>query len=339
MPKDLYSILEVNPRARTEVIEASYKALMREFHPDTGASHDGRRARELNEAHEILTDSLKRSDYDKSRNPAKGKQIGPYRLIETIAEGGFGRTYKAEHTVLKELVCIKDCSNVSPQDTAMLIQECKTTWDLRHYAIPAMRDLIQTDDGRVLMVMSYIPGPTLEQLVQKIGPVDAEHVSWITERIMNACMYLHRNGVVHGDIKPQNVIIQPDRHMAVLVDYGLSLVKPTSKDESKGYTPFYASPEAMDGKPLIPESDYYSIGMTMIYALSGTTENVERKVVPSDVPDEICDFIKRMIAKSVENRPQYPKEDVVDTFVSVREKAFGRRRSNLKPITGFHTIK
>jgi serine/threonine protein kinase len=120
--------------------------------------------------------------------------------------------------------------------------------------------------------------------------------------------------------------------MAVLVDYGLSLVKPTSSDESKGYTPFFAPPEAIAGKPLIPESDYYSIGMTMIFALSGGTKYVERKEVPSDVADELCDFIRKMIAKSVSNRPQYPKEDIVDTFVHIREKVFGRRSSNLKPL-------
>jgi len=333
MVKDYYSILEVNPRARQEVIDAAYKALMVQFHPDTGNSVEGRRAKELNEAHDILSDPRKRKDYDESREPkAKGRQIGSYRLIEQIAEGGFGRTYKAEHVGLREMVCIKDCFNISPQDTQILINECKATWDLRHYAIPAMRDLIQTDDGRVLLVMSYIPGPTLEQLIKKMGVIDAEHVSWISERIMNACMYLHRNGVVHGDIKPQNVIVQPDKHMAVLVDYGLSMVNPTSKDGSKGYTPFFASPEAIEGKPLIPESDYYSLGMTMIFALSGKVEYVERKLVPGDVPDELCVFIKRMIAKSVDNRPQYLKEDIVDTFVGVRENVFGRRRSNLKPL-------
>ena len=333
--KDFYAVLEVNPRARPEVITAAYHSLMKVYHPDKGVSTTGLTARDLNEAFEILSDDRKRSDYDDIRaNIGVGKMIGPYKLLNVIAEGGFGRTYKAEHSILGELVCIKDCSNVSLQDTQMLIDECKTTWDLRHYAIPAMRDLIKMNDGRVLLVMSYIPGPTLEQLVKKVGRIDAEHVAWITERILNACMYLHRNGVVHGDIKPQNVIVQPDRHMAVLVDYGLSMVKPTSKSEAKGYTPFFAAPEAISGKPLIPESDYYSIGMTMVFALSGGTECVERKVVPTDVPDEICDFIKRMIARSVDGRPQYPKEDVVDTFIAAREKAFGRRRSNLKPITG-----
>ena len=337
--KDFYSVLEVNPRARPEVIKAAYKTLMGFYHPDKGLSAGGETARDINEAFEILSDEEKRKDYDNLRsNVGVGKMIGPYKLLGVIAEGGFGRTYKAEHTVIGELVCIKDCANISPQDTQMLIDECKTTWDLRHYAIPAMRDLIKMDDGRVLLVMSYIPGPTLEQLVKKVGALDPEHVAWITERIMNACMYLHRSGVVHGDIKPQNVIVQPDRHMAVLVDYGLSMVKPSSKDESKGYTPFYAPPEATTGKPLVPESDYYSIGMTMIFAMGGNTDYVERKQVPNNLPDEMCEFIKRMIARNVENRPQYSKEDVVDTFVAARQKAFGRRRSNLKPIPGYSAI-
>jgi serine/threonine protein kinase len=204
MVKDLYSVLEVNPKASPEVIDAAFKVLMKKVHPDTGASSLGTRAKSLNEAHEILADSLKRNDYDKDQSKSDPKEIGPYKLIEVIAEGGFGRTYKAKHSLLNELVCVKDCSNVSLQDTQMLIDECKTVWDLRHYAIPAMRDLIQTKDGRVLLVMSYIPGPTLEQIVKKHGAIDAEHVCWITERILNACMYLHRSGVVHGDIKPQN---------------------------------------------------------------------------------------------------------------------------------------
>lgn len=331
--KDYYTILEVNPRARKEVVSSAYHTLMKMYHPDTGNSVLGITARELNDAYEIISDKNKRQEYDNLReNVGVGKIIGSYKLLNVIAEGGFGRTYKAEHVILKESVCLKDCSNVSLQDTQMLIDECKTTWDLRHYAIPAMRDLIKMEDGRVLLVMSYIEGPTLEQLVKKIGRIDPEHVAWIAERILNATLYLHRNGVVHGDIKPQNVIVQPDKHMAVLVDYGLSMVKPTSKSENKGYTPFFAPPEAIDGKALVPESDYYSIGMTMVYALSGGTDFVEKKMVPSDIPDDICNFIKKMIARSIENRPQYPKEDIVDIFIEAREKSFGRRRSGLKPL-------
>jgi serine/threonine protein kinase len=310
--------------------------MMKEIHPDTGASTDGTRATEINEAHESLTDPQKRGQYDRSREVDVGKTVGQYKLLNQIAEGGFGRTYLAEHKVIKELVCIKDCSNVSLADTGMLVEECKVLWDLRHYALPAMRDLIQLDDGRVLLVMSYIPGLTLEKTVQKTGPMDAESVMWIIERIINALNYIHRNGVIHGDLKPQNVIVQEDKHMAVIVDFGLSLVKPSHDSESKGYTPFFAPPEEVDGKPLVPESDYYSLGMTMLYALGGGPECVARKEVPSDLPDEICNLIKWLIARDVKSRPQYGilGNDLGDIINEVRQKAFGRTTSGMKPIFG-----
>jgi serine/threonine protein kinase len=330
--KDLYQILQVNPRANLDVIEAAYKVLMKLYHPDTGNSIKGNTAKDINEAHDILSNVLSRKDYDKTRNETNLKQVGPYKILGMLAEGGFGRTYKAEHTILKTLVCIKDCFNVSPENTQMLIDEAKCIWDLRHYALPTMRDVIQMDDGRVLLVMSYIPGLTLEQTVKKHGRFDFESTAWITERIINGMNYLHRNGVVHGDIKPQNIIIQDDKHMAVLVDFGLSDVKPSSTSVSKGYTPFFASPEEISGKPLIPESDYYSLGMTVLYALSGGTEAVERKMIPKDVPDVFCDFVKRLIARDVNSRPQYGKDDLGDLIVEVRQKVFGRRRSCLKPI-------
>jgi serine/threonine protein kinase len=332
--KNWYHVLEVNPKARPSVIEASYRALMKGSHGDVDGATLGNHARDLNEAHDILLNPSKRKEFDHSLLTTAPKMIGPYKILSVIAEGGFGRTYKAEHSILKELVCIKDCSNISLADTALLIDEAKATWDLRHYALPAMRDLIQMEDGRVLLVMSYIPGMNLQQIVEKSSALDAEHVAWITERVLNALNYIHRHGVVHGDLKPQNVMVQPDKHMAVLVDFGLSMVKPNSSGEAKGYTPYFAPPEEVAGKPLIPESDYYSLGMTMIYALAGGPEYVERKQVPKDVPDELCAFIRRLIARDVNSRPQYGKDDLCDEIVELRKKVFGRVRSGMKPIAG-----
>ena len=124
--------------------------------------------------------------------------------------------------------------------------------------------------------------------------------------------------------------------MAVMVDFGLSLVKPTHTSEAKGYTPFFAPPEEVTGKPLVPVSDYYSLGMTMLYALGGGPEYVERKMVPKDVPDEICSFVKRLIARDVNARPQYGKvsDDLGDMISEVRTKVFGRTSSGMKPIFG-----
>src|SRR3989338_5418110 len=226
--KDWYEILQVNPRARFEVIDAAYKALMKLYHPDKGG--DKNRAEEINDARAILMNPSTRAEYDTLRNKLKGEIIGNYRILELIAKGGFGETYKAKHILADEFVCFKHCSNISPEDEALLRAEAKAIWDLRHYALPVMRDFVRMDDGSFSLVMSYIPGPTLAHVVEKAGRLDAEDVAWITERIINSLKYLHYHGVVHGDIKPQNIIIQPESHAVVFVDFGLSMVKPSSKD-------------------------------------------------------------------------------------------------------------
>ncbi len=332
MEEDFYGILQVHPRASQQVIKAAYRALIAEIHPDMGKS--GIRARKVNEAYEVLSDPVKRARYDQEREELEGSLIQNYRILAPIAEGGFGKTYKGEHVLAGELVCIKHCSRVSREDEKILIGEAKAIWDLRHYSLPVMRDLIKLDDGSLALVMSYIPGPTLEQIVKKVGRLDAEHVAWIAERVINALKYLHFHGVVHGDVKPQNIIVQPESHTVVLVDFGLAMVKPSRGDINKGFTPLFAPPEEITGSPLVPESDFYSLGLTMIYALGGNTDCVERRQVPRDVPEPLCAFIRRLIVHDVLGRPNWQREDLFDSIQKVRVEAFGRVRSDMKPIPG-----
>jgi serine/threonine protein kinase len=326
---DFYEILEVSPRARREVIDVAHKALLQIYHPDkTG---NDRVAKSIGEAYQTLKDEKARRKYDRERDKGGGKTIGDYRIIDMIAEGGFGKTYRGEHVLLGTPVCIKHASHVSPQDETILMEEAKAIWDLRHYAIPSIRNILKLDDGSLALVMSFVPGLTLEQITEKNGRLDAETVCWITERILNALRYLHYHGVVHGDVKPQNVIVQPDSHMVVLVDYGLSLIRPAADSSSKGYTPFYAPPEQINGLTLLPESDLYSLGMTMIAALGG---DLGRKQVPEEVPDQVCDFIKNLVAHDILNRPRWDRDDLVEELQMVRKKAFGRTSSFGKKIAG-----
>lgn len=328
---DPYKTLEVDNRASQEVIKAAYHALTKKYHPDHGGSEV--KAKALNAAYQILSDDDEREAFDKKSKKKTGTIIGSYRVLESIAEGGFGITYKAEHLITKDLVCIKHCSMVSASHDAILIQETKSIWDLRHYSLPAMRDLIRLDDGSLGLVMSYIPGFTLEQVVDKAGKVEAENVAWITERILNALLYLHHHGVIHGDIKPQNVIVQPQQHSVVLVDFGLAMIKPDLKHKSLGYTPIFASPEQIDGKVLLPASDYYSVGMLMSYLLNGG-KNMDKKRVPASVPDPMVDFIVKITKEDVLLRPQM---DLFDEFTKVRNESFGRARSGMKNISGFNS--
>lgn len=325
-----YDMLEVSPRARVEVIKAAYKALMGIYHPDKHG--DDRISKQINEAYQVLSNVKAKKKYDVNRENLSGTIIGDYRILEQIAEGGFGKTYRGEHITLGMPVCIKHASSISPQDEKILISEAKSIWDLRHYAIPAIRNILKLEDGSLALVMSYIPGPTLEKIVEKNKKLDAEHVCWITERCLNALMYLHYHGVVHGDIKPQNIIIQPESHTVVLVDYGLATVKPTSTSSSVGYTPIFASPEQIKGMPLLPESDFYSLGMTMIYSLGG---DVGSKDVPENTPDMVCSFIKKLIVYDVLGRPRWDKENLIEELQNIRQQSFGRSCSFGKNISGF----
>ena len=318
-----YSLLEVDPKARKEVIHAAYKALALEF------KDDEKRLKAINGAKDILFNEKNRSEYDnKFQAIKKGKLVGEYLITEKIAEGGFGTTYKGEHVKLRMPVCIKHANNISKSDEELLIEEAKSIWDLRHYSIPVIRDILKLEDGSVALVMSYIEGPTVAQIMEKKKHLDPEHISWITSRVLNVLKYLHFNGVVHGDIKPQNIIVQPHSHQIVLVDYGLATIRPQSTSTNKGYTPIFAAPEQIEGKPLVPETDFYGLGTTMIYCLGG---DVEQRRVPEHTPDAMCKFIKKLIPLEVLSRPNW-KEDLCNTYANVREECFGRKESGMKKL-------
>jgi serine/threonine protein kinase len=325
MAHDYYADLGLTEKASDEVIRAAYRALARKYQSDS------RRLRIVNAANDVLADHDKKKEYDAKRGRPVGDVVGDYRIIREIAEGGFGKTYHAEHRTAGKPVCIKKAINLTAEDEALLLEEAQIIWDLRHWGIPAIRDLIRFPDNALGLVMSYVPGPTLAQLVtdKYADGLDPEHVAWITERILNILKYLHMHGVVHGDVKPQNVIVQTEMHTVTLVDYGLSEIKPTSKDESKGYTEYFAAPEAIDGKTPIPESDLFGLGMTMIYMLGGDVANIR---VPSTTPEPMAKFIKELIRREPLRRPRVWQEDLCETIKQVREEAFGRVASSMKPL-------
>lgn len=324
MPINHYKTLQVDPKADEEVIQAAYRALVK-IH-----SKDDQQMVRLNDARSVLT-SAKRVDHDEALNPKGKRIIGEYRILEKISEGGFGTTYKAEHTTLGSLVCIKHASHITPTDECILLEEAKAMWELRHYGIPAVRGLLRMSDGSLSLVMSYIPGPTLAQLLEKYPDgLDPEHVAWITERILNILRYLHMHGVVHGDLKPQNVIIQPESHTLVLVDYGLSVVKPRSITEAKGYTEYFCAPEQIEGKPPIPQTDLYGLGMTIIYALGGDVLHCR---VSDAVPKGMRDFLKDLIRRNPMARPDvWTKDDLCARIIEVRQSDFGRTTSEMKKL-------
>jgi serine/threonine protein kinase len=142
--------------------------------------------------------------------------------------------------------------------------------------------------------------------------------------------YLHANGVIHGDLKPQNIILQPESHGAAMIDFGLSMVKPTGKDSNIGFTAHFSPPEqlAPERKPLIPETDLYALGMTMIYALTG---KMAKRTDPTlkKIPEELRKFLMDLTHPDVLKRPNW-SVDLLQTFGGIRVKCFGSRNTRGK---------
>lgn len=251
--------------------------------------------------------------------------IGNYEVIKQIGEGGFSRCYLARHILLGEYACIKQNIDLSEEDKEILKREARLLWKIHHHSLPTLRDYFVAPDGSCVMVMSFIKGKDLFKILEKDYPkgIDPEHVCWITQRLLNALHYLHFSGVIHGDIKPQNILIVPEDHNAVLVDYGLSSIKPKSVTRPLGCTAAFAAPEQLDGRPPIPETDIYGLGVSMIYALGG---NFKAMTYPPTVPEPIRDFFNAMVVRDPLKRPN-SAEELIKPLSDLRVKVFGRATS------------
>ncbi|HLD00571.1 MAG TPA: serine/threonine-protein kinase [Candidatus Nanoarchaeia archaeon] len=254
--------------------------------------------------------------------------IGNYEIIRQIGEGGFGVTYEARHVIRPKIkACLKQHINLTAEDIELLGKEADLLAELHHHSLPTFRDYYRANDGSYVLAMSFIEGKTLEQSVKKHKAIDPEDVCWVTQRTLNALYYLHSQGIIHGDVKPNNIIVQPQKHNAVLVDYGLSFIKPRADSSVIGYTEIFAAPEIQVGKPPLPESDLYSLGLTMTYALGG---DPAIKQIPNHVPAKLKEFYHELMRPDPLDRPKWEKEDLVKKLSDVRQEVFGRRFSSHK---------
>lgn len=333
--RDYYRTLYLHPSAPPEVVKGAYQALCR-IHGQPGG--DAKLLAQVVEAHAVLGDEVRRKQHDAEQARVSGRpMIGPYRLIKRIGEGGFGYTYLAEHPILDAQVCIKQCAfpELTPALLEMFQNEARAMWDIRHHALPAVRDFLELPDGTFALVMSYIPGPNLDEAVERGARFDPEHVAWIMQRLLNALLYLYERRIVHGDVKPRNVILDGKGHFCYLVDFGLASIRPKPSDLSRGFTPVFGAPELAGDKPPLPESDLYGLGMTAIFLLNaGNKDLTLAKHIPATVPDPLRRFIQSLVASNALDRPRWENGNLCDEIVAVRTASFGASSSGLRPIAG-----
>jgi eukaryotic-like serine/threonine-protein kinase len=208
--------------------------------------------------------------------------VGPYQMQELLGEGGMGRVYLAEHALLCRQSAVKILSgkDIDLNVISRFEREVQLASQLTHPNTIAIYDFGRNKDGKFYYAMEYIHGAHLGQLVEYAGPLHPGRCIYILRQLCRALSEAHQAGVVHRDIKPQNVMVcnrggEPD--FVKLFDYGL--VKAFAPGVSHGTasqtrvvvgTPRFMAPERLNSPWLAdPRVDIYSVGAVAYYLLTG----------------------------------------------------------------------
>ncbi|MFN3762868.1 MAG: serine/threonine-protein kinase, partial [Anaerolineae bacterium] len=204
-----------------------------------------------------------------------------YRIARLLGQGGMGAVYRAWDLNLNIPVALKEMLPQPGIDAATLAhlraqfhQEARALAGLSHPHLPRVTDFFDWG-GRSFLVMDFVEGTGLDQIVLRQGPLPQAQVARWGLQLLDALALCHSRRILHRDIKPQNIVITPDGR-AVLVDFGLVKLwdprRPETQRIVRGMgTPEYASPEHfhLGGSHTDPRSDLYSLGATLYYALTG----------------------------------------------------------------------
>ncbi|MCP4538374.1 MAG: serine/threonine protein kinase [Chloroflexi bacterium] len=256
-----------------------------------------------------------------------------YRVITLLSPGGMSAVYEVIDTTLslrcalKEMMPYPGTSDTAlPQLREQFQQEARLLAELRHPSLPRVTDHFE-EDGNVYLVMDYIYGKRLDQVITQNNSLSENRVLDWARQLMEALAYCHKQGVIHRDVKPQNVIIT-SRGCAVLVDFGLAKLmdpsNPRTRTVMQGLgTPEYAPPEqydTKDGRRTDSRTDIYSLGATLYHALVGNPPPMlaERVIDPASLVavqaqrNEISLTTNQVVMKAMELQPIGRFQNVVE---------------------------
>ncbi len=217
------------------------------------------------------------------RERAEGaRELGQYRLTRRLGCGGMGEVFLAEHALLRRPCAVKVIRPEragDPADLARFEREVRETARLTHPNTVHVYDHGRAEDGTFYYVMEYLPGPTLDELVRRHGPVSPARAVHFLRQVCGALAEAHGVGLTHRDVKPGNVIVcdrggVPDT--VKLLDFGLVLPPADGPDADRLTragsvlgTPAFLSPEQAAGEPADARSDLYSVGAVGYFLLTG----------------------------------------------------------------------
>ena len=217
----------------------------------------------LNFITELVADRLN------SRRPTAYRTIGKYVATDIIGHGAFSIVYKGEHKDLNMPVVIKMMRHdlaLYPEFMNSFRNEAKTIASLNHEHIVKVYDF----DERyrtLFIIMEYVQGDSLIDMISHLKALPAKLAVNFLDQICSALEYAHQRGIVHRDINPSNIIIQPNDQLKIF-DFGLACPTGT-EDFSNTGTAFYMAPEQIEGDPVDPRTDIYALGITVYEMVTG----------------------------------------------------------------------
>ncbi len=204
------------------------------------------------------------------------QRIGRYEILADLGQGAMGVVYEARDPQLERVVAIKTLRRdlgLPPEEYADLkkrfYQEAKAAGRLNHPNIVIIHDVVEIDEIPYI-VMEYLKGRTLAELIRTSGPLSTERVVDLVAQVCGALDYAHANAVVHRDIKPANVIVTANG-VAKVSDFGIARIAGSSVTRTGVVvgTPAYMSPEQLRGRVPDGRSDLFSLGVVLYEALTG----------------------------------------------------------------------
>jgi len=280
---------------------------------------------------------------------------GRYQIIEELGKGGMGKVYKAQDTEIKEKVALKLLKPEISADNRTIERfqnELKFARKIGHRNVCRMYDL-NKEEGSYYITMEYIEGQDLKGLIRQAGQLTVGKSTFIAKQVCDGLAEAHRLGVVHRDLKPQNIMIDREGN-ARIMDFGIARSISEKGITGAGVmigTPEYMSPEQAEAKEVDSRSDIYSLGVIMYEMLTGfvpfegdTALSIAMKhkgEIPKDpkelnpqIPDDLNRIILRCMEKDKAKRYQNVEDllselDTIEKGMPTTEKIIPKRR----PIT------
>ncbi|MCK4764339.1 MAG: protein kinase [Candidatus Aminicenantes bacterium] len=249
-----------------------------------------------------------------------------YKIIKKIGEGGMGVVFKAQDTVLQRVVALKVLNKTFTKDKRSLesfFAEARSTASLSHSNIVTVYDVGQMGEDNFIS-MEFIEGENFMTIIRRNRAFTVPQLLFISIKILKALDYSHKKGIIHRDIKPHNIMITRQKEIKIM-DFGLAIIRGEMKQGDSGVitgTPYYMSPEQIQGVKVDHRTDIYSTGATLFHMITGKVpfkgENVfyqhlfEKvpaiKNYRSDIPGPLIYIVEKCMEKKREDRFQSAQE-------------------------------